>query len=390
MSKLIRFINQGIKHFFILDGENLCDGRHEFKNCHPDLFADSQFMAVTRHLSEEFSDSLVIHETLHGREYIVLKSYEGGACYLCCKVGRLALIKPQQSFTLLEDDLLRPAFGTDFIHFKESQPQVCSKQSVPRTSLAPAYEERAYMDVGKYYICTDVPASELTAVFLLALFGLLPDDSRCREVLTLKAVFGFSLLSYLYHSDIVALDMAGADEAHYLGTGEPAVCQHIAEVNFLRDSSADHLHREIDLVHVVLVKTLLDDSVRFAFCTVSSGEFLLTHPIVTFPAFLPEDGKVEKHLAHAIGNAKEESLEAEDATVFKVGVDTSDMLHTSTGLGEIRIIYHQTGVRRFMVVSDSDLSPKLPDKMIHQLAPVRAAIVEKLIEHIFTTTKFAA
>ena len=42
MSKFIRFINHGVKHFFIIDGEYLGDGCNEFKNGLPDSFTDSQ------------------------------------------------------------------------------------------------------------------------------------------------------------------------------------------------------------------------------------------------------------------------------------------------------------------------------------------------------------
>ena len=113
MGKLIRFIDQGIKHFFIIDGKHLGDGCNEFKNRLPDSFADCQFVAVLSHLSEELAYSLVVHETLHGREDVVLECHEGRACYLRCKVGRLAFSKPQQSFTFLEDDFLRPTLGVN-------------------------------------------------------------------------------------------------------------------------------------------------------------------------------------------------------------------------------------------------------------------------------------
>jgi hypothetical protein len=43
-----------------------------------------------------------------------------------------------------------------------------------------------------------------------------------------------------------------------------------------------------------------------------------------------------------------------------------------------------------MVTANEDLRPKLADEVVHQLAPVGTAIVEELIEHIFTTTKLAA
>ena len=188
MGKLIRFINQGIKHFFIVDGENLGDGCHEFKNRLPDSFADCQFVAVLSHLSEEFAYSFVVHETFYNREDIVLECHEGCACYLRCKVGRLALAKPQQSFTLLEDDFLRPASGVDLIRFKESQVKVCRKQSAPWASLAATDEEQTDMGVCKHDISTDIPTFEFAAVLLLAPFVQLLDNSRSSEILALETV----------------------------------------------------------------------------------------------------------------------------------------------------------------------------------------------------------
>ena len=102
MSKLVRFTNQGIKHFFFIP-----------------LIVSSWLPRVTW-----------------------LESHEGRACYLCCEVGRLAFVKPQQSLALLEDDFLRPASGVDSICFKESQAKVCGKQSAPWASLASADEEQ--------------------------------------------------------------------------------------------------------------------------------------------------------------------------------------------------------------------------------------------------------
>lgn len=246
------------------------------------------------------------------------------------------------------------------------------------------------MGIRKYNLGTDIPASEFSAVFLLTTFVQFLDNGRSCEVFTLKAVFGFSFLADLYHSYIVAFDMSGTDETYYLGACIPAVCQYIAETDFMLDGSSDHLDSEVNLVYGVLFKTLLDGSILVSFCTVSPGEFLFAHPIVAPPSFLPENGKVEKHLADAIGNAEEESLEAKNVAMLKVRMDASDALHTSASLMEVRIINHQTGIRRLMVTSDDDSGPKLTGNMIHQLAPVGTAIVEKLIEHIFMTTKFAA
>lgn len=113
MGKFIRFINQGIQDFFIIYGEDLGDDSNEFKNGLPDSFTDSQFVTVLGHLPEEFSYSLVVHESLHGREDVVLECHEGCTCNLCSEVGRLALAQSEQSLALLEDDLLRPASGVN-------------------------------------------------------------------------------------------------------------------------------------------------------------------------------------------------------------------------------------------------------------------------------------
>ena len=390
MGKLIRFIYQGIKHFFIVDGEYLGDGCNEFKNRLPDSFADSQFVAVLSHLPEEFANSLVVHEALHGREYVVLECHEGRACNLRSKVCRLAFAKPEQSLAFLEDDFLRPASGVNPVCLEETKRKVCRKQSAPWASLAATDEEQADMSVCEDNISTDIPALEFAAVFLLAPLVQLLDNGRGGKVLALETVFGLTFLTDLYHPDIIALDMAGTDETDNPGTCKPAVCQYIAETDFVFDGPANHLDGEINLAHGVLIKTGMDCSVFVPFCGVSFGELLFAHSIVALPAFLSEDGKVEKHLADAIGNAEEESLEAKDAAVLEMGVDTSDVLHASACLGEVRIVNHQTGIIRLVITSNNDLCPKLAGNMVHQLAPVGAPIVEELIEHIFTTTELAA
>ena len=390
MSKLIRFINQSIKHFFIIDGENLGDGCNEFKNRLPDSFTNGQFVAILGYLSEEFADSLVVHESLHGREDVVLECHEGRASYLRSKVCRLALAKTEQSLALLEDDLLRPASGINPVCLEETERKVCREQSAPWASLAATDEEQADMSVCEDNVSTDVPTLEFATILLLAPFVQLLDNGGSGNVLALETVLGLTFLPDLYHADVVALDMAGVDEAHDFGTCEPTVRQHITEVNLLLDGSANHLDGEVNLAHGILINTPLYGKVLVPFCGVSPGEFLLAHAVVALPALLSEDGKIEEHLADTVGDAKKESLETEYAAMLEMRVDTPDVLHTPARLGEVRIIYHQAGVFGFVVTADDNLLPKLAGNMVYQLAPVGAAIVEELIEHIFTTTKLAA
>ena len=390
MSKLVRFVNQSIHNLFICYGEDFGDGCYQFENRLPDSLADGQFLAVLIDLSEEFADSLISHESLHGREDVVLDSHKRCACNLGREVGRLAFPKPQQSLALLEDDLLGPASGIKPVCLEESQREIRCKQSAPWSPLAATNEEEPDMRVGKDDIGTYVPASELTAVLLLTPFVQSLDDGRSRNILALEAVSGLALLTDLYHSDIVALDMTGADELDNLSACEPAVCQHIAKAYLLPDSPAYHLYGEVNLAHRILVKAGLDGIVLIPLYAVSSGELLLAHPIVALPALFAKDAEVEQHLADTVSDAEEETLEAEDAAMLEMRVDTPDVLHAATRLGEVRVVNHQAGIVRLMVTADDDLRPELADDMVHQPAPVRTAIVEELIEHVFTTTKLAA
>ena len=71
MSKLVRFINQGIKHFFFINRENLRDCRHEFKDSLPDSSADCQFVAAASHLAGEPRGTCLLS---------VLRSWQTGIC----------------------------------------------------------------------------------------------------------------------------------------------------------------------------------------------------------------------------------------------------------------------------------------------------------------------
>ena len=121
MSKFIRLINQGIQDLFISDGENFGDYSHQFKNGLPYSLADGQFMAVLPSLSEEFSDSFVIHEAFYDRKYVVPKRNKRSACNLSSKVVRLTFAHSKQSLALLEDDLYGPASGVNPVCLEESR-----------------------------------------------------------------------------------------------------------------------------------------------------------------------------------------------------------------------------------------------------------------------------
>ena len=96
MSKLIRFVNHSLKHFFIRDVEDYCGNSNRFKDDSPYPFADSNLEAVLICRPEESVDCFVYREAFYYREDIVLQSDQRGACNLRGKIVGLTLAKTEQ------------------------------------------------------------------------------------------------------------------------------------------------------------------------------------------------------------------------------------------------------------------------------------------------------
>ena len=94
MSKLVRFVNHSLKDFFVSNAEDSCDSSNQFQDSSPYPFADGNLMAVLVCQSEEFADSLVCHEPLYNREYVVLQCNKRCTGNLGGKVVGLAFAKP--------------------------------------------------------------------------------------------------------------------------------------------------------------------------------------------------------------------------------------------------------------------------------------------------------
>lgn len=390
MSKLVRFVNHSLKDFFVSNAEDSCDSSNQFQDSSPYPFADGNLMAVLVCQSEEFADSLVCHEPLYNREYVVLQCNKRCTGNLGGKVVGLAFAKPKQSLALLEYDFQGPSSGIDLIGLEEAKFKVSAKQSAPRVTLASAYKEESYASISKDDVCTHIPALELTGILLLAPLVKQLDDCWSRKILLLEMVPGLACFSYLDHSDIVTFDVAASDKLYYLGACKPAVCQYVTELDLVSYHTSDHLYGKVYLAHGVFTDSGSESRVFISFSSVPLGEFLGANAKVFFLALLPKDGKVKKHLAYSICNTKEECLETEDSPVLKMGVYATDILHALSRLREIRIVNHQAGINSLMVTAHSYLFPQLGVDMVHELSPVGTCIIEELVEDILPATKLAA
>ena len=130
----------------------------------------------------------------------------------------------------------------------------------------------------------------------------------------------------------MAANAPASDEAHHLGTGEPAVGQHVAEPHPHGDGAPYHLDGQRDLAPVVFLQPFHDGAAFPSFLGVSLAELVFPHAVVAFPPLLTDKGEVEQHLALPVGDAEEETLEAEYHLVGDVGEHLADGLRVDPPL----------------------------------------------------------
>jgi len=73
-----------------------------------------------------------------------------------------------------------------------------------------------------------------------------------------------------------------------------------------------------------------------------------------------------------------------------MGVDTPDILHAASRLGEVGVVDNQAGCPVFPVGADFYTSPELGIDVVHELAPVDAHVTQEIVEHILLTVHQAA
>ena len=389
MTEFVRPIHERIEDFFILDIEALCNHADYLKYHIPDSLSESELHATFDSIIEESAHSLVVREALGGGEQIVLHGRDCSHGNLRGEVAHLVLSESQVLLALLEYDFQRPTSGVNPIGLEEIELAIGGNESVPLATLVSLGEEQTDIAPCKDDIHSDVPASQTTAV-LASLLGFVEDG--CELVGRVLLTFIYVLrLAHLDHSEIVAPDVAGSDEQDDLCTGKPTVGQHIVEMNLALDDATDHLNHQRNLALVVLLDAFGCMRLLVVFLGESGIKLLLLQTVVPVLAFLSDKSKVKQHLADAIGDADEQSLEAEHHRVRHMGVYLTDKLSLDATLGIVSVIDHQAdwlrAVSRPLPLS---LVPKLERDSGKDFAPVIRLIGDKTIEHVLPAVKQAA
>ena len=91
MSNLIRLVNKGIKHLFIIDGENLGDGSDQSEDCLPDSLCDGQFEVSYAVLAKSKKNTVrSVNQSVHNLEMVKQKTFQK-------RINQNVLLHQQQS-----------------------------------------------------------------------------------------------------------------------------------------------------------------------------------------------------------------------------------------------------------------------------------------------------
>lgn len=389
MIEFVRAIYKRIEDVFILDAEALCNLLNQLQESIPYPFGYAELLSAEDGITEETADSFIVREPLGYGEKVILHGGNGRAGNLGGEVAHLVLAQTEVLLAILKDNFQRPTHRVNSDGLLEVQAGVGSDDAVPVGFLVALTEEQPHVTSGKLDIHRDIVVAELTA----------PVASVFRTVEHLGELFGCVLLTFIYilrlahfyHAQIVALDVAGRDELDDLGTCEPTVGQHIVEVNLLLDDALDHFNHQRNLASVVLLDALGCRAVGCMFLGETCVELLLLQTVVTLLPLLTKKAEVKQHLCLAVGDAEEESFEAEHHCMCDMRIDLPDELRLDATLGIVGIVNHQTdrgvAVRRALL---SGLLPQLQRDDFENPSPVVLLVGKESVENVLLAVKQAA
>ncbi len=389
MREFVRPIHEHIKDLFILDIEALCDFADDFKYHIPYSLSESTFHATFGSIHKESSNGFVVGETLSCGEYVVLHGCDGGHCNLRGEVPHLVLAQSEVPLTLLKDDFQGPTFGVNPVGFEEVELPVCGNESVPLAPLVTLAEEQTDVAACKGHVDSDVVASQTTAI-LAPFLGLVKDGHELVGGVLVTFICVLRL-AHLDHSKIVASDVTRSDKQDVFCTGEPAVGQHVVEMDLALDNATYHLNHQGNLALVVFLNAHGSMGAFRMFLGETRIKLLLLQTVVPLLAFLSDKGEVEQHLANTVSDADEQPLETEHHRVRHMRVYLADKLSLDTTLGIVRVIDHQANrLSTLTRPAFLGLVPKLERDSGENLAPVIRLIGDKSVEHILPAVKQAA
>ena len=150
-----------------------------------------------------------------------------------------------------------------------------------------------------------------------------------------------------------------------------------------------HFNGTLNLALFIFPDTGVDHGFSVTDFAEAGIPLLACQPLCLFRvlSFLAMKRKVKHGLCLPVGMAQEQPLEAEDAPVQHMGIDTAYQLCLEAGLGQVRIVNYQTLKSTFRVATCTGPPQKTQGHPIDQLAPVDVVLLQETVEHILSTGK---
>lgn len=388
MREFVRFFNDGLDSLVIADVKSFGDEGCDFTYYLPYPLAYGEFKSVLAYVPEEASNCFIIGETSGDGEDIVLHEDDRGVGNLCREITRLALAKPEILLAVLENHLDSPSHGVDSVGFEEIQGCVCGENAAPGSPLATAHIEYSDWNVVKERVHDNIIASMLAAVLHAGfLSGALGNDCLGGHLVAISLEGEtHCLLAHLYHSEVVALDVARLDELDNLLAGEPTVGQQIVKTTAVGYDTPYHFLEQVDLASGVVCHPFGRCALFISLFTEASFELRLAHGMIAFLAGFAYDLKVKHHLALAVTYGQGQSLESEYHLVGHMAEYATNVLCMDAAFWVVSVIHYQTHRVASMVGPSADTPPKLAGDMGHNLAPIQRVVIYESVEDIFRCT----
>jgi hypothetical protein len=181
----------------------------------------------------------------------------------------------------------------------------------------------------------------------------------------------------------MAFYMSAMYEPDNILIGKPTVCQYIAEFYTAANGSLYHLLGKLDLGHVIFILTPAEH-LAVMFGSTASLEFLGAHAVIAILALLSDQGKVEKHLRHSVGDSHAEAFESEHRLVGEMRMHPSNFFNSPACLLVIGVVKDQAYIFGFMVGTQMYAVPKLDGHMPEGFPPVNRRIFHEAVEDILS------
>ena len=341
-------IDHSIVDFFVQQAEYSGYCRDQFLKDTPYLLGYGELDCLFGNIPEESSDRLVVAEAFCNGKDVVLYAAQCRGGNLRGEAGALAFAETKIGLAVFEHDFKSPSSGVYLPCLEEIHSSVGCKQSVPFTVLCTAHKEYPYRNTSERGIKHHIVAFKLSAVLLQLEFLPELNKSGSCEISVSGLVFCLAFLSDLYHAEPMAFDMSAMDEPDNILIGKPTVCQYIAEFYTAANGSLYHLLGKLDLGHVIFILTPAEH-LAVMFGSTASLEFLGAHAVIAILALLSDQGKVEKHLRHSVGDSHAEAFESEHRLVGEMRMHPSNFFNSPACLLVIGVVKDQAYIFGFMV-----------------------------------------